>query len=107
MSKKRWSILLALFTVFALIAAACGDDDTTVAEPEPAPAPAPAPADDGDDGDAMATVADVCPDPFIVQTDWFPEPEHAYTYNMIGTGGTVDAANGRYSGPLGDTFLSS
>ena len=57
---------------------------------------------------AMAGVqlTDVCPNPLIIQTDWFPEPEHAHTYQMIGTDGVVDAENGTYSGELGDTGLT-
>ena len=57
---------------------------------------------------AMAGVSltDVCPNPLIVQTDWFPEPEHAHTYQMIGTDGVVDAENGTYSGELRDTGLT-
>ncbi|MCY3663856.1 MAG: hypothetical protein OXH28_13695 [bacterium] len=56
---------------------------------------------------AMAGVqlTDVCPNPLVIQTDWFPEPEHAHTYQMIGTDGVVDAENGTYSGELGDTGL--
>ena len=57
---------------------------------------------------AMAGVSltDVCPNPLIVQTDWFPEPEHAHTYQMVGTDGVVDAENGTYSGELRDTGLT-
>jgi len=57
---------------------------------------------------AMAGVqlTDVCPNPLIIQTDWFPEPEHAHTYQMIGTDGVVDAENGTYSGELHDTGLT-
>ena len=57
---------------------------------------------------AMAGVSltDVCPNPLIIQTDWFPEPEHAHTYQLIGTDGVVDAENGTYSGELRDTGLT-
>ncbi len=57
---------------------------------------------------AMAGVqlTDVCPNPLIIQTDWFPEPEHSHTYQMIGTDGVVDAENGTYSGELRDTGLT-
>lgn len=56
---------------------------------------------------AMAGVqlTDVCPNPLVIQTDWFPEPEHAHTYQMVGTDGVVDAENGTYSGELHDTGL--
>lgn len=52
------------------------------------------------------SLTDVCPNPLVIQTDWFPEPEHAHTYQMIGTDGVVDAENGTYSGELGDTGLA-
>ena len=52
------------------------------------------------------SLTNVCPNPLIVQTDWFPEPEHAHTYQMIGTDGVVDAENGTYSGELRDTGLT-
>ena len=57
---------------------------------------------------AMAGVqlTDVCPNPLVIQTDWFPEPEHAHTYQMVGTDGVVDAENGTYSGELHDTGLT-
>ena len=29
----------------------------------------------------------ICPDPLVIQTDWFPEPDHGYTYQAIGSGG--------------------
>lgn len=45
----------------------------------------------------------VCPDRIVVQTDWFPQPEHGFTYQMIGPGGTIDKKKGTYSGPLGGT----
>ena len=55
---------------------------------------------------ASMSLANVCPNPLIIQTDWFPEPEHAHTYQMIGTDGVVDAENGTYSGELRDTGLT-
>ena len=59
--RKRGTIVLAVLLSFALLAAACGDDEPeTVAEPEPAPAepepapepePEPEPEDDGHEED--------------------------------------------------------
>jgi hypothetical protein len=42
----------------------------------------------------------------VIQTDWFPQPEHAWIYNLIGVDGVVDSDNGTYSGPLGDTGIT-
>ena len=55
---------------------------------------------------AGVQLTDVCPNPLVIQTDWFPEPEHAHTYQMVGTDGVVDAENGTYSGELRDTGLT-
>ncbi len=51
----------------------------------------------------MPRLKGVCPDRIVMQTDWFPEPEHGYTYQLIGAGGTIDKKKGVYSGPIGDT----
>ena len=76
------------------------------AEAEQARAEAEAEAEAAEGTMAGVSLTDVCPNPLIVQTDWFPEPEHAHTYQMIGTDGVVDAENGTYSGELRDTGLT-
>ena len=106
---KTWIRLMALLVSLGLIAAACGDDDSTAAD-EPASEPAEEPADEPADEPAeepadepaeeMATVADVCPSPFVIQTDWFPESEHGASYNLIGDGYSVDAEQKSVSGPM-------
>lgn len=80
---SNWLLAFAVLCVGALIAAACGSSD-----------------------DDSASVAGVCPSNLVIQTDWFPEPEHAYLYQLIGTEGVIDADNGTYSGPLGDTGIT-
>lgn len=66
--------------------------------------------DDGDD-DAMmedgmmeevepVDLAAVCPDPIVIQTDWFPEAEHGALYEMVGEGAEIDADAKIVSGPL-------
>lgn len=45
-------------------------------------------------------LADVCPDPFVIQTDWFPESEYGATYNLLGDEYTIDADNKIVSGPM-------
>ncbi len=104
---------VALMAGLALVAAACGDDDDTTATPAadgttapstdttaaPAPDTTATPAESG-------SLVGVCPDPLIIQTDWFPEADHGYSYQAIGVDGVVDATNGTYSGPLGDTGIT-
>lgn len=48
-------------------------------------------------------LAEVCPDPFIVQKDWLAQAEHGALYQMIGGAGTMES--GRYTGPLGSTGI--
>ena len=54
-----------------------------------------------------AGLADVCPSPLVVQTDWFPESEHGALYELIGEGYEIDKNNGIIVGPmvLGGTDL--
>lgn len=39
----------------------------------------------------------------VVQTDWFPSPEHGGLYQLAGTNGTYDASKGRYTGVIKGT----
>lgn len=61
---------------------------------------------------ATATAADpaalkvACGEKIVLQTDWFPEPEHGGLYQLVGPNGTVDAKRGRYSGPIADTGVT-
>ena len=56
--------------------------------------------------DPMAVdLSGVCPDPLVLQTDWFPSPEHGYAYRLIGDAGELDSENGIYRGPLLDTGI--
>jgi hypothetical protein len=86
---------LALVAALMVVAAACGgdDDEDTATEPESG-------------GTSGGTdLSGVCPDPLIVQTDWFPEPEHGGLYQLIGPDGDADPGAGTYTGPLADTGI--
>lgn len=52
---------------------------------------------------ATSELAQACGQRVVVQTDWFPEPEHGGTYQLIGDAGQVHAERGAYSGEIGDT----
>jgi hypothetical protein len=52
---------------------------------------------------ATSSLASACGSTVVVQTDWFPEPEHAALYQLAGTKGTTDKAKGRYTGTIGKT----
>jgi hypothetical protein len=45
-------------------------------------------------------LSDVCPNPIVVQTDWFPETEYAVYYHLLGPSPKVDAKNNIVSAPL-------
>jgi hypothetical protein len=51
-------------------------------------------------GGAAVDLASVCPDPIVIQTDWFPESEHGALYNLVGEGYEVDVDQQVVSGPL-------
>ena len=119
--KSRLIIGIAVICISALIAASCGDDDddaaptSTTAEPA-APttaAPAPAAPTTAAPDDMRPSIeelkntdlSDICPDPLIIQTDWFPEPEHGHTYQLVGVDGEIDTTNGYYTGPLYNTGI--
>ena len=73
---------------------------------------APGTAGVGSEGAPLAEVvaaglADVCPSPLVVQTDWFPESEHGAMYELVGDDYVVDVDNKvvRGSMVLGGTDL--
>lgn len=109
--KRLWNSTLVLSAVLTLVLAACATTTATTTAPPTTAAPATTQAPATTSGPATTAAPEgslvgVCPDPLVVQTDWFVEPEHGYTYQLIGPDGTLDAANGVYSGPLGDTGIT-
>ena len=107
--KPRLLRLLSLVMAFGLVAAACGGsssdagtDDTTEEETSTDDTTEEAVDEEAvdeeamDDEEAMAdtvALADICPSPLTVQTDWFPEGEHGAMYNLIGDDYVVDVDN--------------
>ena len=53
----------------------------------------------GGGGGAVDLSAD-CPDPLVIQTDWFPEAEHGSMFEMVGEGYEIDAETKLVRGPL-------
>ena len=43
------------------------------------------------------------PTTVVFQTNWWPQPDHALAYQLIGPDGEVDTSTNSYSGPLGST----
>ncbi len=101
----------ALIGVLSLVSlAACGDDDGGSTADTTAAATADTTAAATEDTTAAATadttaaaavsLAGVCPDTVTFQTDWNPESEHGFLYQMVGEGYEVDAKGVRVTGPL-------
>jgi len=72
MTFRRLQYFAVVLVAFGLLAAACGDDD------------------DGGAATTEGALTGVCPDPLVIQTDWFPEAEHGAMYELIGDDYTVD-----------------
>lgn len=88
--KHKRSMWLLIGPVAAVLVAACGGDDDTTTEPTDVVAS----TDDQTASDnTTSDLADVCPSPLAIQTDWFPEAEHGALYELMGDDYTVDSAN--------------
>ena len=55
---------------------------------------------------ATSPLRKACGEKISVQTDWFPEPEHAALYQLAGTKGSLDAKKGWYTGQIGKTGVN-
>ena len=110
-ASRRAIRLTAVLAALVLVAAACGDDDdagTTTAPPTTAAPITAAPTTAAPTTAAPTTTAapeavgdlSRCPNPLVIQTDWFPEPEHGAVYQLTGGEGSTDPDTGRFSGPL-------
>jgi len=66
--------------------------EPTKAAAEPTKAPA--------ESTKASSLADVCPNPVVIQTDWFPEGEHGAMYEMVGDNYTVDTSRKAVRGSL-------
>jgi hypothetical protein len=95
--------LVTVPVALALVMAACGSDDddgATEGSEAPAGTDAPTGTDGGGGGDLEGALAGVCPDPLVIQTDWFPESEYSATYQLIGDDYTVDVERKTVTGSL-------
>ena len=102
MKATRTNRLFAGAVALGLVLAACGNDDDagddTVTTEETT-------TDETTTEETAETVAagvlaDVCPSPLVIQTDWFPESEYGAVYNLIGDDYTIDTSEKTVSGTL-------
>jgi len=49
---------------------------------------------------AAGVLSEICPETVTIQTDWHPESEHGFAYQLVGAGYEVDASGLRVTGPL-------
>ena len=99
MQHRRSRKLLAFATASVVLLAACGDDEestSTTAAPETTAGGSETTMAGGDD----MSLAGLCPDTVVIQTDWMPEAEHGFLYNLVGDGYTMDADKAYVTGPL-------
>jgi hypothetical protein len=108
MNKQRSASLLGLALAASLAVAACGSDSDG-ADSADAPAgttagsdvPADTTAGTAATGEGVSLAGD-CPETVVIQTDWMPEAEHGFLYQMVGEGYEIDAGKAYVTGPLID-----
>jgi hypothetical protein len=110
--RRRSTTVLALALGASLAIAACGgddDDDAGSATTAAAATTAPATTTGGSEGTTAGgdrgepvDLKGVCPDTVNIQTDWMPEAEHGFLYQIIGDGYTIDKSKAVVTGPLMD-----
>jgi hypothetical protein len=88
---RRFRLAMIVLLATSVAAAGCsgGEDETPTQNAGPQAAP----------GERL-NLKGVCPDPIVVQTDWFPEAEEGVYYHLLGPGYKVDQAKKLVRGPL-------
>jgi hypothetical protein len=88
---RRLRLGMVVLAAVAIVAAGCtndGGNQTTGGSSAPQAA-----------GDRL-NLKGVCPDPVVIQSDWFPESEHGVLFQLVGPNPKVDAEKKSVSGPL-------
>ncbi|MBU3704836.1 MAG: ABC transporter substrate-binding protein, partial [Ilumatobacteraceae bacterium] len=103
--KRKAAAIIGVLSLVSL--AACGGDDsetsdtTATADTTAATEDTTAATEDTTAPAAEAvSLAGVCPETVTFQTDWNPESEHGFLYQLVGDDYEVDAAGVRVTGPL-------
>jgi len=103
MQHRRSATLLTCSIAAALALAACGSDTKSSSASTAAPTTtAGGSTTTAAGGGGAVSLKGVCPDNVGIQTDWMPEAEHGFLYNMIGKGYTIDKSKAVVTGPLLD-----
>ncbi|HWL44606.1 MAG TPA: hypothetical protein VNQ73_16820 [Ilumatobacter sp.] len=100
-TNKQRTRLIACASVAALALVACGgDDDAADTPPTDAPSTEAPDVPTTEAPDEGVSLAGVCPDTVVIQTDWNPEAEHGWIYEMIGDPYEIDTGAVAVRGPL-------
>ena len=91
MPRLRLAMIVLLAAALAAAGCSFGDDE---------PSTAPQPASGAGAAQDRLDLKGVCPDPIVVQTDWFPETEYGVYYHMLGPNPKVDTKRKLVRGPL-------
>jgi hypothetical protein len=104
---RRSQKLLAAAVASVLVLAACGDDESSEGTTAGSETTAAGGTETTAGGGEATSLAGICPETIAIQTDWMPEAEHGFLYNLIGEGYEMDASKAYVTGPLvasgGDT----
>ena len=110
MSKKKKLFLSVAVVTLLFGAVACGDDDSDQTASSSEASSSEASSSEASSSEASSSEASTgtgdlsaCPDPVVIQTDWFPESEHGAMYELFGDGDySIDAENLIVTGTLHD-----
>jgi hypothetical protein len=106
MSNRRLTLTASIVAVAAL-SAACSSSSKSKSATSPTTAASSATtAAASTPGQYTTNLKGVCPDNVVVQTNWWPEPDHGFLYQLIGANGKADTSKNTYSGPLGQTGVN-
>jgi hypothetical protein len=114
--RRRRLLLFSALTLAVGVLAACSSSKSSSSATTAAPAttaassgsPTTAAASGAPGAFAKAhyttSLSGTCPNPLVVQSDWLPEADHGYLWQLIGGGGTESQYS--YEGPLGSTGIN-
>jgi hypothetical protein len=115
--RHRRLLLFSAATLAVGVLAACSSSKSSSSATTAAPATSSAPGSSSPTTGAASgtpgafakahyttSLSGICPNPLVVQSDWLPEADHGYLWQLIGGGGTQSQYE--YMGPLGSTGIN-
>lgn len=94
-TRKR---LAAFLIGLSLVSASCSNDSNSVSN-ETTPS-AVETIDDSSDTDSAHSLANVCPETVVIQTDWYPQAEHGFVYELLGSDYEIETDKFAVTGSL-------